>query len=284
MNSQQSTVNGQGEPPTWRPYVLPGTGGPGQITLQVSSLVSPRDVLAALPPGYAEENTRYPVVYMHDGQNLFDPATSYAHDWGLVETLNRLARTGVKPIVIGIPNRGRHRRYEYSPFRDILHGGGSGSGGGGGNRYLDFIVGTLKPLVDESFRTRIERSHTVIAGASLGGLISLYALYRHPEVFGAAGVQSPALWLANRAIFGFLAEQPAGPQGGGGNRIHLDVGTEEGARALEEVRELREWLITAGYVEGRDLSYVEQPGAGHDEVAWGRRFREALPFLLGKPG
>jgi predicted alpha/beta superfamily hydrolase len=258
---------------SWRPYPLPDTGGPGQITLQVSTLPGTRNVLVALPPGYADDVARYPVVYMHDGQNLFDPATSYAHDWGLVETLNTLARTGVTPIIVGIPNRGRRRRYEYSPFRDILHGGG------GGQRYLDFIVATLKPLVDGSLRTRPERAHCVIAGSSLGGLISLYALYRHPEVFAAASVQSPALWFAQRAIFPFLAAQPEGTVARG--RIHLDVGTDEGASTVEDTRRLRELLVAAGYVEGRDLSYVEEIGAGHDEGAWGRRFREALPFLLG---
>lgn len=256
---------------SWRDYPLPGTGEPERITLQVAALRPARDVLVALPPGYAQGDTRYPVVYMHDGQNLFDPATSYAGDWGLVDTLNGLGEERVKPIVVGIPNLGRRRRYEYSPFRDIFHGGG------GGDRYLAFIVETLKPLVDTSFRTRPERAHTVIAGSSLGGLISLYALYRHAGIFGAASVQSPALWFASRAIFRFLQEQAAGRRG----RIHLDVGSEEGAEALQDIRALRELLLGAGYVEGRDLEYAEETGAGHDERAWGRRFRRALPFLLG---
>jgi predicted alpha/beta superfamily hydrolase len=232
---------------------------------------SPRDILVALPPGYQEDRRHYPVVYLHDGQNLFDPATSFAGDWGLVATLNQLALEGVTAIAVGIPNRGRRRRYEYSPFRDILHGGG------GGDRYLAFLVETLKPLIDTSFRTQPGRDHTVIAGSSLGGLISLYALYRSREVFGAAGVLSPALWFADRAIFRFLEAQPAGPAG----RIHLDVGTDEGTSTLEQARELRAVLRNAGYVEGRDLEYLEEPGAGHNEEAWGRRFRDALPFLLG---
>jgi predicted alpha/beta superfamily hydrolase len=211
---------------------------------------------------------------MHDGQNLFDPATSFAGDWGLVGTLNELGAEGVEAIVVGIPNRGRRRRSEYSPFRDLLHGGG------GGERYLGFLVETVKPLVDASFRTRPERTHTVIAGSSLGGLISLYALYRHAGIFGAASVQSPALWFARRAIFRYL-ERHRGPPAGGA-RIHLDVGSEEGVETLADARRLRDVLVSAGYVAGRDLSYVEEAGAGHTEAAWGRRFREALPFLLGK--
>jgi predicted alpha/beta superfamily hydrolase len=260
----------------WEEYLLAGTGRTGQITLRASGelpgLGGGRGVLVALPPSYEQSDQRYPVVYMHDGQNLFDPKTSFAGDWGLVATLNELALEGVETIVVGIPNRGRRRRYEYSPFRDLLHGGG------GGDRYLQFIVATLKPLIDTSFRTLPGRDHTVIAGSSLGGLISLYALYRHAGIFGAAGVQSPALWFAWRAIFRFLAEQPQRPVG----RIHLDLGSEEGSETLQNVHELRSRLRDAGYVLGKDLSYVEEEGAEHNEAAWGRRFRDALPFLIGE--
>lgn len=258
----------------WRDYPLAGTGAAGQITLRAASgiarLRGHGDIVVALPPGHGSDSARYPVVYLHDGQNLFDPATSFVGDWGLVAALNQLAEAGDEAIVVGIPNRGRRRRYEYSPFRDILHGGG------GGDRYLAFILETVKPLIDASFRTRPERSHTVIAGSSLGGLISLYALCRHPEVFGAAGVQSPALWFANRAIFPFLAQHAVPPSG----RVHLDVGTEEGPEALEDVRELHALLLAAGYRPGRELSYVEEPGGRHEEAAWGRRLHAALPFLL----
>ena len=213
---------------------------------------------------------------MHDGQNLFDPATSFAGDWGLVGTLNALAHEpeAVRPIVVGIPNRGRRRRSEYNPFRDLLHGGG------GGEQYLAYLVETVKPRIDAAFRTRPERTHTVIAGSSLGGLISLYALYRHAGIFGAASVQSPALWVARRAIFRYL-ERHTPAAAGGAPRIHLDVGSEEGAETLADARRLRDFLLDAGYGDGRDLSYVEEAGAGHTEAAWGRRFREALPFLLG---
>jgi len=257
--------------PAWRSYPLPGTREPGRIALQVSSALPSRDLLVALPPDYEEGTERYPVVYLQDGQNLFDPATSFAHDWGLVDALNQRAKEGIKAIVVGIPNRGRGRRSEYSPFRDLLHGGG------GGDRYIAFIVEAVKPLVDASFRTLAGRSHTVIGGSSLGGMLSLYALYRHAGIFGPASVQSPSLWFARRAILRFLARQPRPPE----SRIHLDVGTEEGPETLQHVRELRELLVGAGYVEGKDLSYLEEERAGHDEVVWGRRFREALPFLLG---
>lgn len=261
----------------WNEYPLAGTGAEGQAALRVyPDILSPqlrnyRDILVALPPGYGAGDDRHPVIYLQDGQNLFDPMTSYAGDWGLVETLSQLPPDQVQPILVGIPNMGRRRRYEYSPFRDIIHGGG------GGDRYLAFVVETVKPLVDASFRTRPERPHTVIAGSSLGGLISLYGLLRHADVFGAAGVQSPALWFADGAVLRF-AEQWAAPITG---RVHLDVGTEEGEEALLDVRALRDLLLASGLRSGVGLSYLEEAGADHDEAAWGRRFRNAMPFLLG---
>jgi predicted alpha/beta superfamily hydrolase len=261
----------------WSEYPLTGTGSPGQAVLRVyPDILSPqlrnyRDILVALPPGYQEGGAGHPVIYLQDGQNLFDPRTSYAGDWGLVETLNGLGSGDPQPILVGIPNMGRRRRYEYSPFRDIIHGGG------GGDRYLAFLVETVKPLVDASFRTRPERPHTVIAGSSLGGLISLYGLFRYAEVFGAAGVQSPALWFADGAVLRFVAEMAGMAVG----RMHLDVGTEEGDEALLDVRALRDLLLLGGHRLGADLCYVEEEGADHDEAAWGRRFRSAIPFLLG---
>jgi len=230
-----------------------------------------RDLVVALPPGYEDDDRRYPVVYMQDGQNLFDPATSFAGDWGLPATLPPIASAGTPAIVVAVPNMGRRRRYEYSPFRDIIHGGG------GGDRYLAFIAETVKPLVDASFRTAPGRSHTVLAGSSLGGLISLYGLYRYADIFGAAGVQSPALWFADGAMLRYAEEMAPLALG----RVHLDIGLLEDQEAVMDTRALRKILLAAGHAEGRDLSYVEDPEGDHDEAAWGRRFGVALPFLLG---
>lgn len=264
----------------WNDYPRARTGKPGQAILKVyADILSPqlrnyRDILVALPGDYGQQADGHPVIYLQDGQNLFDPMTSYAGDWGLVETLDALAPDQPQPILVGVPNMGRRRRYEYSPFRDIIHGGG------GGDRYLAFLVETVKPLVDASFRTRPGRPHTVIAGSSLGGLISLYGLFRYADVFGAASVQSPALWFADGAMLRFVEDMADLAVG----RVHLDVGTEEGAEALLDVRALRTLLAAAGHRSGIDLSYVEEQGADHDEAAWGRRFRDALPFLLGSRG
>lgn len=260
--------------PEWKAHRLPGTGDAGSISLVTASVGprrEPRELLVALPPKYAQRTERYPVLYLHDGQNLFDPETSHAGDWGLAARLSRLARKGAETIVVGIPNRGRFRKYDYNPFRDIAHGGG------GGDRYLEFLIEQVKPLIDASFRVKPQPAHTVIGGSSLGGLISFYALYRHPDVFGAASVQSPALWVANRAIFRFLGQQRKPPKG----RVYLDIGTAEGSEALADVRALRDWLQKAGTTE-KNLLYVEENGGDHTEAAWGARLEKAVPWILGK--
>jgi len=260
----------------WPRYPLDGTGGPDQVDLRVKRQVrSPqlrnrRDILIGLPPGWSESGERYPVVYMHDGQNLFDRSTSANGDWGLVASLAAEARAGRPVIVVGVPNIGRRRRHEYSPFRDATHGGG------GGDRYLEFVAATVKPLIDATFPTRPDRTHTAIAGGSLAGLISLYALYRLPDVFGAAAALSPSLWFADRRILTFVPTQ------GQTGRLYMDAGTGEGDEVVADVEELRDRLLDAGRVEGTDLVCVVEDGAGHDEAAWGRRFRAALPFLFGR--
>jgi predicted alpha/beta superfamily hydrolase len=228
-----------------------------------------RDVLVHLPWGYEESERRYPVLYMHDGQNLFDEETAFDREWQVDETMRWLHRWGVDAIVVGIPNMGDARLDEYSPFRDTTHGGG------GGDRYLDWLVDKVKPVVDDRFRTLRSRRHTGIAGSSMGGLISLYAYFRHPDVFGFAGVLSPALWFGDRAIFPYVqgASYVAG-------RLYLDVGVREGVRAVNDVRRLHTALLRKGFRPGDHLLYVEDLRGGHSELAWRRRIRPALYFLI----
>lgn len=261
--------------PGWEPYP---TDGPTGVRLVVRRrILSPelrnyRDVVVALPPSYDKGNDRYPVVYMQDGQNLFDPATSYAGHWRLLDTLANLGARGVEALVVGIANAGRHRLYEYSPFRDPHRGGG------GGDRYLAFTAETLKPLIDGTFRTRPERGSTAIAGSSMGGLISLYALYRYADVFGAAAALSPSVWFARRAILPYVARHADLAVG----RLYLDIGLDEPAGAVSDARALRDVLLESGLAPGRDLDYVEDEAGAHNEETWGRRVSRALPFLLGR--
>lgn len=234
-----------------------------------TELGNTRDLVVWLPPGYAHSERRYPVIYMHDGQNLFDPRTSYAEPWRVDEAMLRASRRGIDAIVVGIPNMGVDRIAEYSPYVDAK------AGGGRGDLYLDWVIGTVKPLVDDRFRTRADRAQTGMAGASMGGLIALYAYLRDPSVFGFIAALSPALWFAGRAIFSTLARS-AHHSG----RIYLDMGAQEGQVALRDARNLRKALVEHGYAPGRELHWVEDPDGRHTEVDWGRRFATALPFLL----
>jgi isoamylase len=228
-----------------------------------------RDVLVYLPPNYTESDARYPVIYMHYGQNLFDETTSYAGEWYVDETMERLGRRGRPAIVVGIPNMGERRLDEYGPFVD------SANGGGQGDAYLSFVADTIKPYVDRAFRTRADRDHTGIFGSSMGGLISLYAFFRRPEVFGFVGAMSPAFWFADGAIFPFVEGADA-PRG----RVYMDVGTGERERTVESTRRMRALLAAKGYRPGRRMKYVEERDAPHNEAAWARRLPGALAFLL----
>jgi predicted alpha/beta superfamily hydrolase len=248
-------------------HVLPAVASP--------QLDNQRDILVYTPGSYGRGTTRYPVIYMQDGQNLFDPATSFAGDWGLKSALARASRRGIETIVVAIPNMGTARIDEYSPFADPK------AGGGNGDEYLRFVIDTVKPLVDERFRTLPDRAHTGIAGSSLGGLISLYAFFDQPDVFGFTAALSPALWFANAAIVQ-LAERA--PRRSGSGRIYFDVGLQEGGAHVALARRLRDILLARGY-SAAELRFVEDRYGRHHESAWGRRFRKALPFLLknGKP-
>jgi predicted alpha/beta superfamily hydrolase len=232
-------------------------------------LANRRDVIVALPPSYGTGGARYPVVYMHDGQNLFDPATSYAGDWGLLETMTLHAAGGVEAIVVAIPNMGEERKDEYGPFPDARHGGGRGEA------YVRFLVRTLKPLVDREFRTRPARADTAIAGSSLGGLLSLYAFLAHPETFGAVAALSPSLWFGRGAIFRWARGRRLDVR-----RVYLDAGGREPPRTARDTRRMRDLLTSSGYVSGASLAYVEDPEGGHDEASWARRFRSAFSFVV----
>jgi predicted alpha/beta superfamily hydrolase len=234
-----------------------------------TELGNSRDLVIWLPPSYARSERRYPVIYMHDGQNLFDPRTSYAEPWRVDKAMERAAQRSVDAIVVGIPNRGIERIDEYSPFVDPRAGGGKG------DRYLDWVAGTVKPLIDERFRTRPDRAHTGMAGSSMGGLITMYAYLRDPAVFGFVAVLSPSLWFAGRSIFSTVAASPHIP-----GRIYLDIGGREGKVALDDARRLRDALMEKGYLPGSELRWVEDPRGHHNEVDWGRRFTEAVTFLL----
>jgi predicted alpha/beta superfamily hydrolase len=228
-----------------------------------------RDIYVYLPPSYAASEKRYAVLYMQDGQNLFDASMAFGDEWQVDEQMERLSALGLEAIVVGIPNIGESRLDEYSPFPDERHGGGAG------DQYLHFIANTVKPAIDGQFRTNPSRECTGIAGSSMGGLLSLYAFFARPDVFGFAGAMSPALWFANRQMFPYI-EQAAHIDG----RIYLDVGTAEGEQTLADARAMHALLLSKGYRPGETLMYVEDDDAEHSEAAWSRRIRTALYYLI----
>ncbi len=233
-----------------------------------------RDIHVYLPPSYAHSGRHYPVLYMHDGQNLFDHEMSFAGEWGVDETMERVAVEGVEAIVVGVPNTGTGRTSEYSPYRDARLGGGDG------DAYLRFLTDTLKPQIDVQFRTRREAAHTGVAGSSMGGLISLYALLRRPDVFGFSGAMSPSLWFGGGGIFADVHRMP-GWQG----RLYIDTGTGEGRTQVRQTREMVRLLRRKASHPRLQLRYVEDCGAGHNESAWAARFERAIHWLLPrKPG
>jgi predicted alpha/beta superfamily hydrolase len=229
-----------------------------------------RDILVHLPASYGRGSRDYPVLYLQDGQNLFDPVTSFAGDWRLGQVLSSAARRGIELIVVGVPNMGTERLDEYSPFVDPK------AGGGRGERYLDFLTRTLKPAIDRRFRTRRGPEHTGIGGSSMGGLISLYAYFRRPPVFGFVAALSPSLWFARGAVFPWIQAAPYIP-----GRVYLDIGSLEGAEHVGRARRMRDLLIAKGYRHGINLRWLESRCGRHDEASWSRRFARALPFLLG---
>jgi predicted alpha/beta superfamily hydrolase/DNA-nicking Smr family endonuclease len=239
----------------------------------------PRTIAIYLPPGYDNDRSlSYPVLYMQDGQNIFDEATAFAGvEWSMDETAERLIRSGrIEPlIIVGVYNT-PDRLTEYTQVADPSMGGG-----GGADTYARFLIDELKPLIDSTYRTRPEAAHTAVGGSSLGGLVSFYLGMAYPQTFARMAVVSPAVWWASAEIFNWVR-----PPRATHSRIWLDMGTTEGRtaganeRLLKGARSLRDTLVNCGWILGRDLRYLEAEGAQHNEAAWASRVEPMLAFLF----
>lgn len=239
-------------------------------------LAKDRDVLVYLPPGYdSNRPQRYPVLYLHDGQNLFDGATSFVPgmEWRVDETAQELINAGeIEPlIIVGIYNTGEQRVNEYTPTKDSVR-----NIGGEADSYGRMIVEELKPMIDREYRTFADRAHTGLGGSSLGGLVSLYLGLRHPQTFGKLAVLSPSVWWDKRMILREVQSLKSKPA----SRIWLDMGTKEGDRALSDVARLRDGLIKKGWKPGVDLIYFEATDGLHNEHAWGRALGQCLNIFF----
>ena len=232
-----------------------------------------RDVLVWLPPGYDQSAARYPVLYMHDGQNLFDPDTAFNNEsWRVGETATALIAAGriEPPIIVGIYNTGEARIDEYTPTDDKKLGGGHA------DDYGRMIIEELKPLIDRVYLTRPDADHTGIAGSSLGGLVSLHLGFTHPAVFTRIAALSPSVWWGRKAILKTIRESRSKPQ----LRLWVDMGTAEGRRGLDDARLLKAALVGLGFADGVDLHYAEYEGATHCEQAWSERIGPVLEWLF----
>jgi predicted alpha/beta superfamily hydrolase len=240
-------------------------------------LKNSRDIIVYLPPGYNDSAARrYPVLFMHDGQNLFDSVTSFAGtEWGLDETAETLILNGqIEPlIIVGIYNTGLNRLAEYTHVADRAGRGGRA------DAYGKLLIKELKPFVDSEYRTLPGPENTGLGGSSLGGLVSLFLGLRHPLVFGKLIAMSPSVWWANRAILRDARRASHTHR----QRIWLDIGSCEdlnSAKSVRDAADLRDVLLTRGWELGRDLQHVEAADAGHNELAWGARIGDALQFLF----
>ena len=244
-------------------------------TVKSDLLGGERQLIVFVPPGYdAQPDRRYPVLYMQDGQNLFDPTTSYVpgKDWRVDQTAQKLIRDGrIQPVIIvGIYHAGEKRVDDYTPTKDAKRNGGKAS------KYLQALVEVIKPFIDREYRTHTCAWNTALAGSSLGGLFTLYAGLERPEVFGKLAAMSPSAWWDRRYIVRAVERLPLKSR----QSIWLDIGTREGAATVGDTRALRGALVEKGWAENADLHYLEAQGAVHDEAAWADRVGPMLEFLF----
>lgn len=228
-----------------------------------------RRIWVCLPEGYHDSEETYPVWYMHDGQNLFDMATSFAGEWQIDEHMLSNAGNTCKSIIVGIDNGGAHRMNEYAPWYNFQY-----DAGGEGATYTDFLINTLKPSVDGVFRTKPEREFTCTGGSSLGALIAMYQLLEHPEVFSRAALFSPAFWFNQEAIMN-LAENAALPSD---SYVYMIAGQNESASMVPLMNQMNGHLLGSG-LSTSQIGLTADPSGAHSEWWWSSVFTDVYDFL-----
>ena len=247
-----------------------GTASPqvSSFTIAAPQLDRLKTIRIYLPVDYENSTEKYPVLYMHDAQNLFDTTTAFSGEWQVDEFLD--AQKGQKVIVVGIDHGNEKRISELTPFANEKYGGGNA------DAYLEFIVNTLKPHIDASYRTLSARENTAIIGSSLGGLVSFYAAVKYPEIFGKAGVFSPSFWFSDK-IYDYAEASEIKPY----SRFYFLGGTSEDESLVEKLQQMEALLLKKGFPkENLRLKIVE--GGTHSETFWSREFPEAFQWLFEK--
>lgn len=237
-------------------------------SLYIPQLDRYRRIWVYTPSNYEDSNKKYPVVYMHDGQNLFMEQTSGFGEWKADETLDALSKYhDLEVIAVGIDHGKEFRTSELSPFKYDYAEKPEGLA------YLDFIVNTLKPKIDSTYRTKPDRTNTAMIGASLGGLISHYAGFKHKDIFGKIGAFSPSYWISD-SIYNFTKSNNL--------KLYLLAGTEEGYSLLPDTQKMRDALLENGFGH-ENLYYKEVEGGKHNETFWSGSFAEAICWLFDQP-
>lgn len=230
-----------------------------------------RRIWIYLPADYSGANQHYPVLYMQDGQNLFDAATAAYGEWRVDETLDSLAKKGLpEVIVVGIDNGQDKRLNEYNPFDNEKYGKGEGEA------YVDFLVKTLKPFIDDHYRTLPQREHTAIAGSSMGGLISFYAALKYPGVFGKAGIFSPSFWIAPQ-----LYDTVKNGNTLKNTLIYFVAGGMESDGMVPDMQRMYNLLLQHGE-PAANMKEVIVPDGQHSESYWRQEFPNACLWLFAR--
>ncbi|MBD3748187.1 MAG: alpha/beta hydrolase [Sphingobacteriales bacterium] len=227
-----------------------------------------RRIWIYLPKDYQNVARKYPVIYMQDGQNLFDKATSSYGEWGVDEVLDSLSLKNVaESIIVGIDHGGEFRLNEYHPYDNDRFGKGQG------DAYVDFVVQTLKPYVDKNFRTLAQAKYTSIVGSSMGGLISMYAIAKYPNVFGNAGVFSPSFWIAPK-LYDFVHQQKNYQL-----RIYFVAGAHESEDMAGDMEKMYQLLLKDGLPKENMKLAIKADGK-HSEWFWHREFPDFYKWLV----
>jgi predicted alpha/beta superfamily hydrolase len=234
--------------------------------LNVPNLDRTRQLRIYLPPNYSNTDKRYPVLYMHDAQNLFDDTTAYSDEWRADETLNTLSKENkLEIIVVGIDNSPEKRMTELNAWDQPEFGRAEGK------EYMEFIVNVVKPTIDREYRTLANRENTAIMGSSMGGLISHYAIIQHSDTFSKAGILSPAYWAAND-IFSFIETHPLTTN----SRVYFYNGEIEGGDSVSHVKK-----AYTSTLNPQVQAYIHiTPDAKHNEIAWRNEFKNAVMWLF----
>lgn len=217
-----------------------------------------RRVWIYLPAGYSSSNKKYPVIYMQDGQNLFDEYTSGYGEWGVDEFIDKLPAKD-QCIIVGIDHGGDHRLTEYNPY-DSKFGKAEGS------QYVEFLVKTLKPYIDRHYPTKTDARHTTVAGSSMGGLISMYAVLKYPNVFGNGGIFSPSFWIAPE-MYKYAQQANLSPK----PRFYFVCGDSESESMAPDMQRMANLLRSKGIAEKNSPTTLIK-GAKHNEKQWNGDF------------